>query len=382
MNHDVQYCGLCFLGAPRHTDACTHHDHVRQLNEENGRLRAENEGLRRLLGRVVPDSPMLVEERRDLLGASPSVSDGGSPPRQQGVDAGSPGGAAAPSLPGATSPTPSGTAQHSTRWGGDIVAARDALGLPVPSERRASEASPDNLCTWCRKPMTGHPMVSCIGEASLNARFERLLDRLPRMNPEHHASVCAEAKAIFVEAARRRHADEEPLKPGDRVRDLEPSEWGDPAGLVGVIHAIAEKPESDGNTYADIWWEKPDGTRAFLNGRPLSVLSRVDEPRTNEASLSPLLAINWALPPTDEPPLKCINCGLSSDDPQGPPCPSGAGPQHDWEEIVVPSAEGDGVFRCGECDTPNRIGQHRPATTGSESSALRAEPTPTGSGGG
>ena len=56
------------------------------------------------------------DDRRMQLGISPSVgidATKGSPPRQQGVDAGSPGGADAPSLPDATSPTPAGAREHS-----------------------------------------------------------------------------------------------------------------------------------------------------------------------------------------------------------------------------------------------------------------------------
>jgi hypothetical protein len=34
----------------------------------------------------------------------------------------------------------------------------------------------------------------------------------------------------------------------------------------------------------------------------------------------------------DGAPVECVNCGVSSDDPRGLACPSGAGPQHDWEE--------------------------------------------------
>jgi hypothetical protein len=25
------------------------------------------------------------------------------------------------------------------------------------------DGEPDNLCTWCKEPMTGHPLESCIG---------------------------------------------------------------------------------------------------------------------------------------------------------------------------------------------------------------------------
>ncbi|MBX3203208.1 MAG: hypothetical protein KF894_34105 [Labilithrix sp.] len=34
-------------------------------------------------------------------------------------------------------------------------------------------------------------------------------------------------------------------------------------------------------------------------------------------------------------PVRCLNCGVSSDDTRGLPCPSGAGPQHDWEECEL-----------------------------------------------
>lgn len=66
---------------------------------------------------MCPDSCAYCAAVRALRGGrADSVSDGatrGSPPRQQGVDAGSPGGAEAPSLPGATSPTPASTQDHS-----------------------------------------------------------------------------------------------------------------------------------------------------------------------------------------------------------------------------------------------------------------------------
>lgn len=35
----------------------------------------------------------------------------------------------------------------------------------------------------------------------------------------------------------------------------------------------------------------------------------------------------------------CLNCGMSSDDPRGLACASGAGPQHDWEERTSPPTD-------------------------------------------
>lgn len=44
----------------------------------------------------------------------------------------------------------------------EAIAERDAKsGVAVD---KAVAAPPDNLCTWCRKPMAGHPMMSCVGE--------------------------------------------------------------------------------------------------------------------------------------------------------------------------------------------------------------------------
>lgn len=42
----------------------------------------------------------------------------------------------------------------------------------------------DNLCTWCKRPMTGHPMISCLGEV-----WGPPVDRPLCMSPE-----CIKAK--------------------------------------------------------------------------------------------------------------------------------------------------------------------------------------------
>lgn len=31
------------------------------------------------------------------------------------------------------------------------------------------DGEPDNLCTWCKRPMTGHPLMSCVGEDQRSA---------------------------------------------------------------------------------------------------------------------------------------------------------------------------------------------------------------------
>lgn len=91
----------------------------------------------------------LIEEARAILeGRTPSVSNAtvGSPPRQQGVDAGSPGGAEAPSLPDATSPTPAGNSDHNTA--AEAQAVRDTLmkGFRRAMAQRSSEARvPDQV---------------------------------------------------------------------------------------------------------------------------------------------------------------------------------------------------------------------------------------------
>lgn len=81
------------------------------------------------------------------------------------------------------------------------------------------------------------------------------------------------SREVSERKAQTRAANPLNLSVGERVIDLEPDELYGTSGIVGEIESIGEL-QSDGNVYADIWWESPKGR--FMNGRPLTKLARVE----------------------------------------------------------------------------------------------------------